>query len=211
MITDSNTAGNCALLFILGFYIYKLRNVKFTVISWLTTLTLLALSISIIMIFWFTLSLLLPMLLPLLSVKLITYISLSADSFRDDYMLSMDPLGNKPGTGPSNLGGSGGGGGGGMPPPQPPLIEDIILKGVKKELDKLKSESNESYVKDMYVESTEPMPGDGYDILIEKERLAKQDSLLKWMKLVQDSLSKLNEEQKEIENYFAPSISKAKK
>ena len=120
---DFDTAKNCVLLLVLSYYVYMLRNVKFTVNSWLYTLTRLALALSIIISFWLLLSLFIPYIILLFNID-----------FLHDYKLSMNPsdpdnLGaNSPGEagGPvgGDAGGSGGAGGGGSDPnPQNTLVE----------------------------------------------------------------------------------------
>ena len=120
---DFDTAKNCVLLLVLSYYVYMLRNVKFTVNSWLYTLTRLALALSIIISFWLLLSLFIPYIILLFNID-----------FLHDYKLSMNPSdpenlgGNSPGEagGPvgGDAGGSGGAGGGGSDPnPQNTLVE----------------------------------------------------------------------------------------
>ena len=96
-----------------------LRNVKFNLLSWLYTLTLLSLSLSIIITFWLLLSLALQILLPELLTLIFPLLSLIAkSSFLEAYNLSMNPdAGGDPGIEGSGgaAGGSGGAGGSGRP------------------------------------------------------------------------------------------------
>ena len=97
---NDETARSCVLLAVCGYYLYMVRNVKFNLWSWLYTLTSLSLALSIILTFWWLLSLALPILLPII----LPFLTVIETSFLEDYKLSMNPDGG----GDPGIGGSGG-------------------------------------------------------------------------------------------------------
>ena len=122
---NDETARSCVLLAVCGYYVYMVRNVKFNLLSWLYTLTLLSLSLSIILTFWYLLSLFIPYIIILCNLD-----------FPHGYDLSINPTdpdnsgGNYPGKagGPVGVGGGasgsgGAGGSGGDPNSQNTLME----------------------------------------------------------------------------------------
>ena len=115
---NDETARSCVLLAVCGYYVYMVRNVKFNLWSWLYTLTLLSLSLSIIITFWCLVSFLLPVLLPCLII--------TKDSFLEGYKLSMDPVGGDADGSGGAAGGPGGAGGSGPGVPGGPGRSDGV-------------------------------------------------------------------------------------
>lgn len=97
----------CVLSLALAYYVYMLRNVKFTVMSWLHRLTLLCLGLSLIITFWLLLSLFIPYIIIFCNID-----------FPHGYDLSINPTdpdnsgGNSPGKAGGSVGGDSGGSGG---------------------------------------------------------------------------------------------------
>ena len=123
-----DTAKYCVLALALGYYVYMLRNVKFTITSWLYIITLLFLSVSLVITFWFLLSLFIPYIIILFNID-----------FPLGYDLSINPTdsdnygGNSPGKAGvpvgGDAGGSGGAGGSGQPGGSDPNSPNTLEKG----------------------------------------------------------------------------------
>ncbi len=127
------TANYCVLALALGYYVYMLRNVKFNLKSWLYVLTLLFLAVSLIITFWFLLSLFIPYIIIFCNID-----------FPHAYDLSINPTdpdnygGNYP-AGPGQLGGdaggSGGAGGSGQPGGSDPNSQNTLIEKGKSPLE----------------------------------------------------------------------------
>ena len=117
---NHDTARSCVLLGLCAYYVYKLRNVKFNLLTWLYTLTSILLTLSIIITFWWLLSLALSIILPILAPKILLCLAMIETSFLEGYKLSMDPDGGSdPGIGGSGGAADGSGGAGGSGPGGP--------------------------------------------------------------------------------------------
>ena len=125
---NHDTARSCVLLGLCAYYVYKLRNVKFNLLTWLYTLTSILLTLSIIITFWWLLSLAIPYIIILCNVYF---------PFPHGYNLSINPTdpdisgGNSPGKAGGPVGGDAGGPGG-----DPNSQNTLMEKGKSPQKDK---------------------------------------------------------------------------
>ena len=134
---NHETSRYCVLLGLIGYYVYMLRNVKFNLLTWLYTLTLLSLSLAIIITFWLLLSLFIPYIIILCNID-----------FPHGYDLSINPTdldnsgGNSPGKAAGPVGGDadGSGGAAGGPGGDPNSHNTLMEKGKSPPEDKDQNE-----------------------------------------------------------------------